>query len=109
MGSIRSTPTDALLFFGIFSGRSDVLDRTKRELARRFGSLITPGPRIDFTDTDYYQRSMGPNLLKEWFAVDQISDQAELASIKVECQSLEKLLDRMASPTLPGRSTSTLE
>lgn len=92
MGSIRSTPTDALLFFGIFSGRSDVLDRTKEELARRFGSLITPGPRIDFTDTDYYQRSMGPNLLKEWFAVDQIIDQAELASIKVECQSLEKVI-----------------
>ncbi len=89
MGSIRSTPTDALLFFAIFSGSSDLLNRTKEELAQRFGSLIVPGPRIDFTDTDYYQRSMGPNLLKEWFAVDRIIGQDELASIKVECQALE--------------------
>jgi hypothetical protein len=100
VGSIRSSPTDALLFFAIFSGSSEILDETKGELARRFGPLITPGPRINFTDTEYYRRSMGPNLLKEWFAVDRIIDQAELASIKVECQEMETTIGSLHESTV---------
>jgi hypothetical protein len=89
VGTIRTTPTDALLFFAIFSGSPALLDRTKRSLEERFGPVILGGPRLAFTDTDYYAKSMGADLLKEWFAVDRVIDQGDLARLKVECQQLE--------------------
>jgi hypothetical protein len=89
VGSIRPSPTDALLFFAVFSRSAELLDLAKDRLTREFGPLILASPRVPFTDTEYYRRSMGPDLIKEWYAVDRIIDQSSLASIKIATQSLE--------------------
>ena len=97
MGSIRQTPTDALLFFAIFSGSQECLDRTKDRLLEEYGPLLVLGPRISFTDTDYYDRTMGPGLRKEWFAVDRIIDQSDLGPLKIATQRLEGLITEETS------------
>jgi hypothetical protein len=90
VGQIRSNSTEALLFFALFSRSPEVLDLAENTLVSHFGPITIRSPRFLFTDTRYYERTMGTDVWKEWIGVDRLIDQASLADIKIQTNRLEE-------------------
>lgn len=89
MGSIRR-PVLVKLFVGLLSGDADLLRRARQKLVRRFGPADVESPVWPFTQTDYYEQEMGPNLLRQFVAFERLIRGEQLAEIKCFCNALEE-------------------
>ena len=58
----------------------------------RFGAIALTGPVMAFGHTRYYEASMGPGLLKQLLAFEQLAVEDQLASIKLTTNDLERAL-----------------
>ena len=78
-----------MLVVAAFSRFPDALDWARTELIGRYGPVAIESPRFDFTETDYYQATMGAGLLKQFFGFERLIRPEELPVIKMETNGFE--------------------
>lgn len=81
MGQITS-PRPVLLLLAAFSRHGDALDWARTRAEQCWGPVALASERFAFVDTDYYEATMGPGLVKQFFAFERLIDPAELPGIK---------------------------
>ncbi len=81
MGEINN-PKPALLILAAFSRREETLAWAERRAVEHFGPLHAKSPVFEFTETDYYQASMGSELKKQFFVFQSPIDPGSLPDIK---------------------------
>ena len=81
MGQITS-PTPVLVVVAAFSRYDDALDWARARVAQHWGPIELESPRFPFTETNYYEPSMGAELKKTFFACRDLADPAGLPEWK---------------------------
>jgi hypothetical protein len=81
MGAIQS-PDLVLLVIAASTRHDTALAWSRQRAAAHFGPVALASPVFDFSETDYYTATMGPNLKKQFFAFEQLIDPGSLADIK---------------------------
>ncbi len=76
-------PCPALLLMAAFSRRDTALDWGRDRAVESWGPLALESPRFEFTQTDYYEPTMGPDLKKTFFAFERPFDPGRLAETKL--------------------------
>jgi hypothetical protein len=89
MGDVTSHPP-VLLIMAAFSRHDAALDWAQQRAEAQWGPLALASDRFEFTETGYYERSMGSDLRKTFFAFEQLVDPAELASVKLQTNAWER-------------------
>jgi hypothetical protein len=87
--AVTTQPADVLLILATISRYGEALDWTADKATERFGPVALESDRFSFTETDYYQPTMGSDLLKTFLAFERLIDPAELAAIKLETNTWE--------------------
>jgi hypothetical protein len=67
-----------------FSRYEAALEWGCRRAAECWGTVALASPRFEFRETDYYTASMGPELLKCFWAYQPLRDPAELSEWKLQ-------------------------
>ncbi len=75
-------PSPVLLLLAAFSRHAAALDWARRRAVATWGPVAMESPAFDFTETDYYEPTMGRDLRKVFFAFERPFDPAELADLK---------------------------
>jgi hypothetical protein len=78
------------LVVGILSADRKLLEQAQSALAEGFGTVTVKSPEIPFSFTDYYEKEMGPNLIRQWVAFHGLIESEQLADFKATTRSLEK-------------------
>ncbi len=60
-------PPPSMLIVAAFSRHDDALDWARRRAASAWGEPVLESERFAFRETDYYRRSMGTDLKKEFW------------------------------------------
>lgn len=89
MGQAR-TPLPVLLVTAISSGLPEAFDWSEQQLESRWGTIVERGPRFEFTQTGFYQASMGTGLLKQLVALEPLIDPGQLPDIKLQTNQWEQ-------------------
>ncbi len=66
-----------------FSRHDDTLRWARHRAIERFGPLALESPRFDFSETSYYETTMGLGLQKTFFAFAEPFDVARLPDVKL--------------------------
>ncbi|MBI3463512.1 MAG: DUF4416 family protein [Planctomycetes bacterium] len=78
-----------MLVLVAFSRHGEALDWARRRAEATWGPILLTSPPFAFTETDYYERSMGTGLTKQFFAFERLIDAARLIEIKLETNCWE--------------------
>jgi hypothetical protein len=89
MGRIHEPPR-ALLLLAAFGRDPRALDWARDRAATAWGPVALASDVFDFTETDYYEPTMGSGLKKAFFAFQRAVDPEILASVKVETNLWEE-------------------
>jgi hypothetical protein len=81
MGQI-SPPRPVLFIVAAFSRYAEAFDWTRDRTEQRFGPIALESEHFAFDDTNYYEATMGPGLLKQFLAFERLIDPGELPAIK---------------------------
>jgi len=81
MGLINN-PKPALLIIAVCSRYDEALAWAERQAIKQFGPLHEKSPAFAFTETDYYEASMGTELKKQFFTFQDRLDPGSLPEIK---------------------------
>jgi hypothetical protein len=80
----------AKLVVGLLSSDRKLLEQAQSALAEGFGTVSVKSPEIPFNFTDYYEKEMGPNLLRQWVGFHGLIDPEQLSDFKRTTCQLEK-------------------
>lgn len=83
-------PTPALLIVPVFSRHASLLGWTRQRLESLYGPVTLASPVYAFTQTAYYERTMGAGLHKQLLAFQDLIDPGTLATIKRRTIDLEE-------------------
>ena len=83
-----------MLIIAVFSAFPETLAAMRHILINEYGHILCESPRFVFTETDYYESSMGGPLEKQFFAFKQLITPDCLPSIKQQTNDLEKRCQR---------------
>ena len=100
MADIRK-PDDVKLIVGALSADADLLQQAKHALCGLYGPVDVESPLIMFDFTAYYEKQMGPDLLRKFFAFEQLVDPAILPDIKMRTNELERELAACPGASVP--------
>lgn len=78
-----------LLITAAFSRHVAALEWAKARCERDWGPAALESPRFEHADTQYYEKTMGPDILKCFFAFERLIDPARLGSCKRQSCSWE--------------------
>jgi hypothetical protein len=90
-------PKPVLLIVAVSSRYDAALLWSEASLAEEFGPLLMISPPFPFSETDYYQATMGMDLKKQFLAFDRLIDPASLPAIKRRTNELEKSYQRQSA------------
>jgi hypothetical protein len=79
-----------LLLLAAFSRHEAALDWAKRRAAEAWGPVALESQRFDFTETGYYDATMGAGLKKVFLVFERPFDPAGLVEIKLETNRWEE-------------------
>ncbi|MFA5410336.1 MAG: DUF4416 family protein [Candidatus Omnitrophota bacterium] len=96
MGSIKRHPPVKLIVGFIFK-ESQVEEKAKGLLEKRFGKIDFESPCLAFTHTDYYEKEFGSGLKKKFISFKKLIAPDDLAGIKKTTNQIEKRLSRRQS------------
>jgi hypothetical protein len=85
-------PAPVLLVVAAFSRHPEALSWGRRRLEQAFGPVARAGPVYAFRQTDYYERTMGPDLQKQLLAFRDLVAADALAGLKLRSNALEREL-----------------
>jgi hypothetical protein len=91
MAPIRA-PQPVLLIIAAFSRHICLIEEAGRRLEDAFGAIALASLPYSFTQTAYYEASMGPELKKLFFVFHKLVLPDDLAAIKVHTIALEATL-----------------
>ena len=89
MGEIQ-TPTLVLLLIAVSSRYDDALSWAEERAVREFGPLLLKSKAFEFTETDYYQATMGAELKKQFLTFQNLVDPGKISQIKRETNDWER-------------------
>jgi hypothetical protein len=90
-----------LLLLAAFSRHEAALIWAKQKATEAWGPIALESLRFDFTETHYYDATMGPDLKKVFFAFRQPLDPVELVDIKLLTNRWEEEYAAAASHSEP--------
>jgi len=90
MGQIRS-PRPVLSILAAFSRYDQALDWAQQTTAEEWGPIALASERFAFDQTTYYERTMGSDLRKVFFAFETLVQPAELVRRKRRANQWEEL------------------
>ncbi len=79
----------SLFLVAAFSRYPAALDWARTWCESAWGRIVLESERFDFSETDYYDESMGAGQQKTFFALEKLIDPAELSSRKIASNSAE--------------------
>jgi len=85
-------PNPAKLIIGILAANQDCLQAAIEALTSEFGKADLISDTWPFTQTDYYNKETGENILRRFVTIEKLIDIAKLAKIKHTTNKLEKKL-----------------
>ncbi len=78
------------LVVGLLTSDQSLLAQAQSALAEGFGAVTVKSEEIPFGFTDYYEKEMGPNLIRQWVGFHGLTESEQLADFKRTTISLEK-------------------
>ena len=87
-------PARAILFGGMLSGSSALLEEAASALAGEFGPASGISETWPFDHTDYYEAESGPRLLRRFVSFAGLVGEERLAAIKLRTNEMERELAR---------------
>lgn len=88
MGS-PAEASPVLLILAAFSRHEAALAWARDKAESIWGGVALRSPAFDFTETDYYQASMGAGIKKQFFAFEKLIDPERLVEIKLQTNGWE--------------------
>ncbi len=88
MARIR-VPKPVKLIVGLLSGDEDLLQRARQLLVKKYGTADLNSGILPFSETDYYEQEMGPNLQRRFMSFEKLIRADELPRLKHETNKLE--------------------
>lgn len=92
-------PIPALLFTGLLSSDTTLLDVASRLLAERYGPLCRSSDVVPWVHTDYYAEEMGDRLYRQFILFDRPIDPGLLPDVKLGTNDLEREMAGSAAGT----------
>lgn len=89
MGQIYP-PQPVKLIVGMFSREPALFDMAEQQMASLWGPIDIHSRLYPFDKTHYYDKEMGPNLIRKFIAFEKLIDPGELAGIKHKTNHLEE-------------------
>ncbi|HRX81541.1 MAG TPA: DUF4416 family protein [Pirellulaceae bacterium] len=89
MGAITE-PRPVLLLLGVFSRYDAALDWARQTAEANWGPIALASQVFSFNDTAYYEKTMGTDLKKTFFAFERLIDPPALIDIKHVTNDLEE-------------------
>jgi len=89
MGEIK-TPKRALLLIALSSRYDEALAWAEQRTSSEFGPVRLKSEAFDFTETDYYQPTMGTELKKQFLVFESLIDPSTLSQIKHATNAMEQ-------------------
>ncbi len=75
-------PQPVLLVMAVCSRYGEALDWAAARAAAAYGPLLCQSEAFDFTETDYYQATMGSELKKQFLAFHNLIDPGDISRVK---------------------------
>ncbi len=100
MGEIQP-PTPALLLIAVSSRYDAALDWAQQRATDDYGPLRFVSEAFDFTETDYYEQTMGTDLKKQFLVFDRPIDPGAIADIKHATNAIEQQYAQQANHPEP--------
>jgi len=88
MGNPRE-PNPVKLFVGLLCNHESLVPAVEEDLTKRFGPIELASPAFLWTVTDYYEKEMGPRLVRKFISHVPLINPDRLAEIKLISQDLE--------------------
>lgn len=88
MGDVNE-PYPVLLMLAAFSRYEAALEWGLERATDHWGPAALVSPRFSFVETDYYEPTMGPGILKCFWAFEQLVDPGRLAELKLQTNAWE--------------------
>lgn len=82
-------PEKVKLIVGMFSGAEGLFELAEEGMANLWGLIDVRSEVMAFTQTRYYEKEMGANLLRKFVSFDALIDPGRLAEIKHQSNALE--------------------
>lgn len=89
MGEI-TVHNPVMLIAAVTSRYDEALQWAARQATAQWGELMLASPVFDFTETSFYNESMGTDLKKQFLAFDPLFDPGQIASTKHISNDWEK-------------------
>ena len=83
-------PAPAKLFVGLFTSEKTLISNVFSALIDRFGPVDLVSPWLPFDFTTYYEKEMGPSLVRRIFSFSNLIEQPAIVDIKLATNQLEK-------------------
>ncbi|MBN2465043.1 DUF4416 family protein [candidate division WOR-3 bacterium] len=80
----------AKLVVGLLSADRKLLEQAQSALTEGFGTVTVKSPEVPFNFTDYYEKEMGPGLIRQWVSFHGLVEPDQLSDFKSTTRSLEK-------------------
>ena len=87
-------PSPVKLIVGAITSSEGILIKAKVNLEKKFGPLDFENSIVPFNFTKYYEKEMGPGLLRQSFSFQRLINPQNLAAIKLYTNRLERRLSR---------------
>jgi len=78
------------LVVGLLSPDQNLLSQAQSALVEGFGTISVKSPEIPFNFTDYYEKEMGPGLIRQWVGFQGLVEPDQLYDFKGRTGLLEK-------------------
>jgi hypothetical protein len=88
--SVPTRPEPVKLFFAVLSAPDAPVEELERRIDMEFGEIDRRLPDFKFTQTDYYEREMGPNLKKHFVSCAPLISPGDLVSTKLHTNRIEQ-------------------
>jgi len=85
-----SPHSPSLLLLAMFSRRPEALAWARNRAEEKLGLVALSSPPFAFDSTDYYERTMGPEIVKQFLAFSRPFDPGDLAALKLQTNAWER-------------------
>ena len=89
MGEV-SEPSPVLAILAAFSRHEAALDWGLERATAAWGPVVLASPRFSFSETTYYEPTMGSSILKCFWAFERLIDPAALVEFKIATNAWER-------------------
>ncbi len=94
-------PEPVKLLIGILACSQAAMEAAVELIAEKFGAIDMQSPVWPFTQTRYYEKETGSEILKKFVTIENLICPGRLAAVKIKTNKLEAKLAKNLKLTLP--------